>query len=473
MGLVVLLLWLVFRWFEKPEERRVLPLVIGGALGLLVLTRGHPVLLTPIIIALIFFIRAPTHRGRWQRAGLFVAGFILILIPWLWRIHETTGRVALQSPVSPYSANLAGLYSLTPELADPAAFSTAVSNRTLEEADLQNKQVVDFVIQHPDEVIRFVSAHYFHNLVYSYIYLPQSFRIESLRAYVTTEPFWGAWTGEFSVQSWILLVIHIVLIALGMGVAWRKHGFLALVPLLIGMSYNASVSVGRISGWRFIQPVDWITLIYYSLGIVQLYYLVGFLLTRREQEEASAEEPLSTRRMPPHHVQVMGYAIIFFLIGAAVPYGDRLFAGRHPEKPAEQLVDEYVKAASGLSQPYSDDDLARFLGQDRARILYGQAIYPYYLEADRGPINHAWPAYKPRPYNRLVIYLSGPVSANVILPLTSSDFDFPDGAEVIVLGCVNDLGDIEASSVLIQGDASVLFLREPQPELTCPFPGFQ
>jgi hypothetical protein len=169
----------------------------------------------------------------------------------------------------------------------------------------------------------------------------------------------------------------------------------------------------------------------------------------------------------------MGYAIIFFLIGAAVPYGDRLFAGRHPEKPAEQLVDEYVKAASGLSQPYSDDDLARFLGQDRARILYGQAIYPYYLEADRGPINHAWPAYKPRPYNRLVIYLSGPVSANVILPLTSSDFDFPDGAEVIVLGCVNDLGDIEASSVLIQGDASVLFLREPQPELTCPFPGFQ
>jgi hypothetical protein len=392
------------------------------------------------------------------------------LIPWFWRIYETTGRVALQSPVSPYSANLAGLYSLTPDLADPEAFTTAVSARTLEEAALQNKQVVDFIVQNPGEVLRFVSAHYFHNVIYSYIYLPHSFRIESLRAYVTAEPFWGAWLGELSVQSWVLLFLNMAIIALGIGTAWRKHSYPALVPLLIGMGYNASVSVGRISGWRFIQPVDWITLIYYSLGIVQLYYLVDFLLTRREQEEASAQEPLSTRRMTPHYVQVMGYALIFFLIGAAVPYGDRLFAGRHPEKPAEQLVDEYVKAASGLSQPYSDDDLARFLGQDRARILYGHAIYPYYLEADRGPINHAWPAYKPRPYNRLVFYLSGTVSTNVILPLPSSDFSFPDGADVTVLGCMNDAGDIEAVSVLIRGDTPVIFLREPLAELTCPIP---
>jgi hypothetical protein len=470
MGLVVLLLWLLFRWLEKPAERRAIPLVIGGALGQLILTRGHPVLLIPLILVVFFFIRTPGYREQWQRAGLVVAGVALILIPWLWRIYETMDRFALQSPVSPYSANLVGLYNLTPYLADPEAFTTEVSSRTLEYSDLQNRQIMDFILQHPDEVIRFVSAHYFHNVIYSYIYLPQSFRIESLRAYVTTEPFWGAWQGEFSVQNWILLFMNMTLIALGIGVAWRKHGIPSLVPLLIGMGYNASVSVGRISGWRFIQPVDWITLIYYSLGIVQLFYLVGFLLTRREQKEASAEEQLSTRRMTPQYVQVMGYAIIFFLIGAAVPYGNRLFAGRYPEKTAGQLTDEYITAASSFSQPYSEADLARFLEGDRAQILYGQAIYPYYLEADSGPINHAWPAYKPRPYNRLVIFLSGPVSTNVILPLATPDFTFPDGTDVIVLGCTNDFGDIEALAILKQGDTSAPALREPFPELICPFP---
>lgn len=470
MGLMVLLLWLLFHWFEKPDERGVLPMVIGGVLGLLILTRGHPVLLAPLILVVIFLFRSSGIHGKWRHAGLLVSGIALVMVPWLWRIYETTGRIALQSPVSPYSANLAGLYSLTPNLANPEEFTTDVSSRTLEESDLQNKQVVDFILQHPGEVLRFVSAHYFHNVIFSYVYLPQSFRIESLRAYVTTEPFWGAWTGELSVQGWILLVINMVLIALGIGAAWKKHRILAFVPLLIGMGYNASVSVGRISGWRFIQAVDWITLIYYSLGIVQLFYLTGFLLTRREQQEASTGEKPSTRRVTPQYVLVMGYAIIFLLIGAAVPYGDRLFAGRYPEKAASQLTAEYVTAASRLSQSYSEDDLARFLEHDRARILYGQAIYPYYLGADHGPINHAWPAYKPRPYDRLVIYLSGPVSANVILPFTSTDFVFPDGSDVIVLGCTNDFGDIEALSILIQGDPPVVFLREPLPGLTCPFP---
>jgi hypothetical protein len=470
MGLVVLSLWLMFRWFEKPERRRVEPLFIGGALGLLVLNRGHPILLLPLILFVILFFRASGNWQRWQRAGLFIAGFMLVLIPWLWRIYETTGRIALQSPVSPYIVNLAGLYSLTPNLANPEAFTTEVSSQSLEESDQQSKQVVDFILRHPGEVARFISAHYFHNVIYSYIYLPQSFRIESLRTYVTTEPFWGAWQGGLSLHAWILLFLNMTLIALGIGAAWQRHRYLALVPFLIGMGYNVSVSVGRISGWRFIQPVDWITLIYYSLGIIQVFQLMGYLLTRKDQGDFSAEQSLPSRRIMPDYVQITGYAFLFLLIGTAVTYGNKLFAGRYPDKPEGQLVDEYLSAASGLAQPYSEIELAGFLQGDRARILYGQAVYPYYLEADRGPINHAWPAYKPRPYNRLVIYLSGPVSTNVILPLPSRDFDFPDGVDVIVLGCVNDFGDVEALSVVIDGDDPALFLRVPQPAQTCPFP---
>jgi len=470
MGLVVLLLWLMFRWFEKSDERRVMPFLIGGALGLSVLTRGHPILLLPLIFIVIFFHRASGYQLRWERTGFLIAGFAMVLIPWLWRIYETTGRVALQSPVSPYSSNLAGLYNLEPVLADPAAFTTTITGQNLEQFDLQNQQIIDFILQHPGVVLRFVSAHYFHNVIYSYIYLPQSFHIESLRAYVTAEPFWGSWLGELSMQSWILLILNLAIIALGIGTAWSKHRLLSLVPLLIGMGYNASVSVGRISGWRFIQPVDWITLVYYSLGLVQLIHLVGFLLTRRAQGEASAEGSQPQYRMIPEYVQITGFVILFLVIGTAVSYGNRLFIRRYPDTPAALLVDNYLLTTNGLSRPYSEADLLQFIQEDDARLLVGKAIYPYYLEADTGPINHAWPAYKPRPYNRLVIYLSGPFSTNVILPLSNADLTFTDGVDVIALGCINDFGDMEAYSILLQADVPVVYLREPLPELSCPFP---
>lgn len=470
MGLVVLLLWLMFRWLEKPNENRNTLLILGGTLGLLTLTRGHPVLLFPIIVVIVFILNATNFRQRFVRAVFFMAGVGFVLLPWFWRIYETTGQFALQSPVSPYSANMAGLYSLTPQLADPRAFTTDVSSQTLEESDAQNKQVMNFIIQYPDEVLRFVSAHFFHNVIYSYIYLPQSFRIESLRAYVTAEPFWGAWQGELSLQGWTLLFLNIALIALGFGIVWKKHKYLALVPLLIGMGYNASVSVGRISGWRFILPSDWITLVYFSIGLIQFSYIVGFIVTRSMQDVSIKDEAWAVEKTSVKWVNVMAIAISFLLLGSAVTYGHRLFSDRYPIKSAQQLMGEYLVATESLGQPFAEDEFNRFLQTEHAAIVYGRAIYPYFLKANSGPINHAWSAYKPRSYNRVVFYLVGARSSNVILPLPSHDFDFSDGAEVIVLGCANGNGDVEALSVLLTGESPSLFTREPMPELVCPFP---
>lgn len=470
MGLVVLLLWLLFRWFEKPNERRNTLLAVGGVLGLLTLTRGHPILLLPIILVIVFPVRAENFRHRFVRAGVFMAGVALVLLPWLLRIYQATGRIALQSPVSPYSANMAGLYSLTPRLANPEIFTTDISSQTLEESDAQNKQVLDFIVRHPDEVLRFVSAHYFHNVIYSYIYLPQSLRLERLRAYVTTEPFWGNWQGELSFQNWILVFINMGLIALGLGSAWKKHTFLALVPLLIGMGYNASVSVGRISGWRFILPSDWITLVYFSVGLVQFSCMVWFVVARSMQDVSIKDQTQAVEKPSANWVNAAALAMFFLFIGSAVTYGNRLFSDRYPMQSAEELVEEYVNATEPLGQPFSDGELNRFLQSENAVIVYGQAIYPYYLKSDSGPVNHAWPAYKPRPYPRLVFYLVGPEAMNVILPISSHNFDFPDGAEVIVLGCKNGFGDVEALSVLLAGESPSLFMRDPLPGPACPLP---
>ena len=471
MGLVVLLLWILLRWSQKPGERRHTLLIVGGVLSLLILTRGHPILLFPLIAGILLLVKFPTRGQRWQGMVYFTLGTALALIPWIWRIYETSGRFAIQSPVSPYSANLAGLYSFTPDLADPEAFTTTITSQTLEQFDSQRKQIVDFMIQHPDEVFRFVSAHYFHNVIYSYIYLPQSFRIESLRSYVATEPFWGLWKGALSAQGWILLCLNILFISLGIGSAWRKHGFPALVPLLIGMGYNASVSVGRISGWRFILPADWITLIYLSIGLIQGAYMIGYILNRvvRDVSVRDYKDPL-IGKSSTCWVGTVGFAVLFLSIGSTVTYGNQLFSGRYPAKSVQRVADEYLTITQSIGRSFSEKELTDFIQNGHGKAVYGQAIYPYFLKENSGPINHYWPAYKPRPYNRVVFYLVSSESLNVVLPVPSPDFIFPDGADVIVLGCSDENGDMDAVSVLIMGDSPTPYTRDPLPPLICPLP---
>ncbi len=468
MGLVALSLWLFIRWLEKPQERRTSMLGMGGVLSLLTLTRGHPIILAPLVFCMIFLILSIPFRLRLQSALLFTVGVSIPLIPWVWRVHEISGEFALQDPASSYTTHLARSYSLTPNI--PAKL-----NGETDEAYYArlSELASSFVTQYPGEVAKFVSSHYAHNSILSYIYLPHSFRIESLREYVKTEPFWQVWEGKLDLQEKTLLSLNFCFIALGIGSAWRKKQLSAFVPLLIGAGYNLSVSIGRVSGWRYIQPADWITLIYYSIGLVQFAYIINFILTRPTQADFANDEFQASAAMPQAGVSkswinAVLVMTIFFLIGMALTYGNRLFSNRYPVKPTEQLLDEYLRATALLGQPFNESELSAFVQSDRAVIVYGQAIYPYYLKADSGPVNHALPAFKPRPYNRLVFYLRGPESSNVVLPIPSHDFDFPDGAEVIVVGCKTELGGVDALSVLITGDQPVVFTPAPTPELACP-----
>lgn len=471
LALVGLLVWVLLRWLENPSRRRNMPLLLGGALGFLALTRGHAILLFPIILFILVAVKLIRRDVAWRDVSLFLFGITLTLLPWFLRNYETLGKFTLQDPVSTYTAQMAGIYSQDPSLQLQAESLTRLSSETdIAYYDQLRQQTIQFILQHPDEVLRFVSAHFFHNAIYSYIYLPQSFRIESLRAYVASEPFWGNWQGELTFQGWILLFINMGLIALGFGTAWKKNKYLALAPLLIGMGYNASVSVGRISGWRFILPADWITLVYFSIGLVQFSYIVWFVVTRSIQDVSTRNESQTVEKTSTSWMNATTIAVFLILIGSAVTYGNRLFSNRYPPQSAKQLMSEYLVAAESLGQSFTKDELERFLQDNKAIIVYGQAIYPYYLKSDSGPINHAWPAYKPRPYNRVVFYLVGAESSNVILPLPSHDFDFPDGADVIVIGCANDNGDVEALSILLTGESPSLFTREPMPALVCPFP---
>jgi hypothetical protein len=327
-------------------------------------------------------------------------------------------------------------------------------------------------LEHPDQVAKFVSAHYFHNLIFSYIYLPHSFQIEDVREYVKTASFWSEWSGNLSMEGRVLLFTNMVIIALGLGYLWKKHKYFALVPLFLGIGYNLSISVGRVSGWRFILPADWITLIYYAVGLIQIFYILRSL-ANQEQRLPLHEYKIQDILQPIKRLSLTGFVLFFVLTGVVLTKGQDLFSQRYPMKSVSQLKEEYKRVTNTIPSFVADPVLDDFLKTDGAIIAYGQASNPAFLKADQEgldltwPVYQIWPSYKPKPFPRLIFNLNGPESAGVVLPMETAPVSFPDGADVIVIGCRAASGEIKAESVLIMGNSPIHYNSESPFAATC------
>ncbi|GAB4504851.1 MAG: hypothetical protein Fur0043_18460 [Anaerolineales bacterium] len=490
MGLMVTLMFLLVLWLKNPEKHRVLPMFIGGTLGIFVLTRGHALLLFPFILLASAIVMLPHRRyKRFIEGGvMMLVGLVILLSAWIWRNHQWTGRWGFQDPVSPYTTQMARLYSLTP-LENPARLpgetDEAYYNRI-------KGQPVQFLLHHPLEVMRFVSAHYAHNMIYSFIYLPASFRVEGAVPYVERSPFWKNWDGRLPDETRVLWLLNLLTLALGLSVVWNKAGSLAFVPLLMGIGYNLSVSMGRLSGWRLIMPADWITLIFYSAGLMEIAILLHSFFGQ-EQDASSmvnlqttvakvgkdnlrgSSQPLERSGVKWKYLVLVGCC--FFFVSGGLINGHKLFPVRYPPKDSEEILQDYQNLAGEQSWSLTVTDLQKFLASEDAVALYGRGLYPSYLSARGGELNYFYLAFAPRPYKRLAFQLIGPEEIGVVLPLSSSPTFFPNAADVMVFGCrvgneyTSTLpGYIDALAVIVKAEQPVLYLRNPLHTLGCPFP---
>lgn len=478
MELILLLIYILMYWARDPQRFRILPLVAGGVFGFLVLVRGHALLLFPLIILSGWLVKRNARRLRYllEPVILLSFGLCIVLGSWMWRSYEITGEVSLQNPISTYTTQIARLYSLNP-LENPERFPGEDDESYYGRI---KSQPLEFLMEHPREVARFVSAHYFHNLIFSYLYLPQSLQIESPVEFVKRVPFWSAWDGALPKEAKGFLVFNLTLLSIGLVVAWKTSGRLLVIPLLLGVGYNLSVSVGRLSGWRLIQPVDWITLIFYAAGLVELAKFLYSLLTK---QDASSFADDRVESMPIDRSgglkrgSVALIALLFAAVSWGVTKGETLTSTRYYEKPVEELILEYASVSQNMDKSISADELEDFMSSRGAVAYHGKGLYPSYLSARQGELNYFFLAFEPRPYKRLAFQLIGPAELGVILPLSRKPEYFPSGADVVVFGCLtqNPHGSgfpayVEALLVIVKSNQPFLFTREPTPSLVCPFP---
>jgi hypothetical protein len=472
MGLMALLTLLLVRWSRNPAGHRGLPFAAGGTLGLLILTRGNPIVLFPFLVLIVLFVLFDQKTLRLWREGLLILilGFMLPLAPWFLRNYQTTGKFTFQEAPQAYSGQLANLYNPDPSTDYGSQLS---SDQNVDQDTEAQNQMFQYILQHPGDVLRFVSAHYFHNLIFSYIYLPQSFQIENVRSLVKSLPFWGTWEGYLPGATRVMLILNLGLLALGFNVLWKKNKGFVLIPVLLALGYISSVSIVRLSGWRFILPSDWLMLIFYSIGLVQVGKILLSVFSGTQPYESVAESA-NQNNIPFKWRTPLLLGLVFVGVGLGVTMGNVLFQSRYTEKTTQQLLKEYDEIYRQSPAALSPPELQDFIKTDEAIAINGRALFPTFLPGGGGFQSVFAPAFDEQSFSRLAFYVTGSQGIGGSIPLDAPPELFPGFENVIVFGCPTEgrYGDyIDVLAVILETEPATVYVRSSLPEhLTCPLP---
>lgn len=458
---------LVLRWLRSDVRLLRWPLLVGGALGAILLLRSQTLVFLPFVMVVAFWRpRANGLRSRFVYAGLLLLGFVLVSLPWMVRNQVVTGQFGLSQPFQ--GLYLAKQYSLTPEANDPGFPPETPPSQY---SSLGFARVLDFTRTYPLEVARFVTAHFLHNEISSFLSLPIRFDLAdkivsfynlqpywvgresqlwsqccALDTHIANNPYWNNWDGAFPPPAVLPIAVNLILLSIGVGTAWQRQRWLGLTPLGMHIVYNASTAIARVSGWRLNLPVDWVLLLYYCLGIGQLTIWAWRFFSKSSQQL----EPRPRKRIQFgwQAEKMNGLALALLFAGLLLPAAEVLAPSRFEKIDARSAVtrwqDSEVSAATSL-------DIRAFLDQPDAVVLSGRALWPRYYNADTGEPGGQWPAFNPLPFARIGFVLIGPSGAQVVLPLETSPADFPNASDVVVYGC--DEGQyIRAVAVLFSND---------------------
>jgi hypothetical protein len=465
-ALMLLFVFLLVTWLQRPESRDPRGILAGAALGMVVLVRSQAQLLVPVVLICLIFAGRIEWGSIFRKFLLFMIGLILLIAPWIWRNYQISGNAAVENPEF-YIRILASGYVHSEDEYEP------LPGEGFDDYYARMKaQIVDFILENPGEVARFYTSHFVHNEIGSIVYLPLSLKLYPLRSYVDRLGFWADPSKILSGGAATLLLINLGLISIGIAAAYRRAKWIGLMPLFVHLGYSLSVVPMRLSGWRFILPVDWVPMLYYSFGLMILCAVILSFFNKKWMPpllDKSPEVDAPQQIVRSGHGSISFALIVSALFGLTLPLIELLTPVRYPELRQDEIIrrfiSEEVHLSDGVLLPRSD--LSSFLEtQKGAVVLYGRALYPgFYKAGEYWGDDNAF-LLTAREYDRLQFRLIGPVPGSVFIPLTQPPASFPHASDVVVIGCSSGYG-IKALVVQVKDQAAALS-ASPWPGLTCP-----
>ena len=469
---MVLIVLLTMEWLKRPLPKWHYAVWIGGVIGLTIMLRTNTLMLL-LFVPLYALLKLWPEWKTWLVSSfvLFLA-VVAVTLPWELR-NQSLGSRIYSSIFSKFENVIQQRYTPPPEpagsLLQPVRFTFG---------SFQQLQVISSLTQKVDhsqaekpcgQVACFVPNHFLHNILTSILILPTSPVLDDLRHTARESfPYWDPkWQGGFSTPALFLFALNVFFIVLGVSVAWSEWHFVGLVPLALFMFYDISNGFARTSGGRYVVPIDWIVIIYFLIGVLQVIILCANSLGLRWSFFPNSMEKVQTNLKPSFRTNdvpkiVVPLAILFGL-GALVPLAESLYPSRYQDLDAVKALQEHEAqiASAGLDL----QEINAFLQDPNAELSVGRALYPRYYIENEGEV-HFYPVIK-MGFPRTTFTLIGPKGEQgIILPGKKPRY-FPQGADTIVLGCKEQLY-VDALAVIILDEKGAIYTRSPQSSLQCP-----
>ena len=414
MALAVLCLVLIW-WLERRDLKSTL--FVGGFFGLTLLFRTQSLLVLPVVFVLAWFAYQRKTK-EWILSGvIFAAVLMLTVLPWLTHNYTVIGQFALDDPRQ--SAVIYSQYSFSGNL-DLSQFNP--------ETDSVGQRIVSFTLANPAYVAGFIATHILNTEIGGLLALPLIEKFESLSAPVNL--YWVAWDGTLAWYNLALIIFYLVIIAVGLGAAWRRTGWIGFLPLAVNLGYALANGISRFSSWRYNLPVDWVIYFYFAIGAIEilggLTLLFGAQFEKIFPARALPEtKPITLRDFRPQYV----FILLAFIFAGSLPWAAKGLSQPRYTASQEQLISKLE------SSGYVGEEIRVFLSQPKAVLLEGRMLYPrWYHRGDGMSSANPWAAYKVREFSRIGFILINSQRSDLIF-LTKEPLDFPQGADSIVLAC--------------------------------------
>lgn len=441
---VVLFSLLLTRWYQSTDRPSWLLIIAGGVIGISMQIRIETLVLLPASIVLFTLTFLPMPSKIFKNTFWIVTGMLAFLAPWVARNYAKTGQIYLELPGN-RTSYIAEWSKPSPSSQASLSFSKNLINH--------------FAYNQIQGVLIFPDGYRFLDSVSAYMIHHNQPRFEKAcctrKDYVQRFPFWGwrTWDNILPQQSIIPITVNLLIISLGIALAFVRKGFLGLFPLILTEGHYLVTAAIRMSGGRFIHIVEWTWIVYYGLGLAWLanVMIISFFPlkhTLAPTHPASIQRPKSSK-IHQHLSQqsILGSFLFILLLGCSLPITEMLIKPKYTPQTQQQLLNRMQNLLQKTS-PGLSEFMSKSLQHSDGAVLQGRALYPRYYEAgegEPGSLTILSPGETPFFY----FYLVGPRNLDIRMVFNiRPNIDFPHASDVLVFGCQTPQGFVPLATFI-------------------------
>ena len=464
--LVVLGISLIaIKFLRSADKKNKLALLTGGSIGVAMLFRTQTVLFLPFLI-IIDLINLKIFRAWIPRAVLMVMGTVFVISPWMIRNLAHTGKFIFDQQI----AMVSGRYQL-----DSKQQETSGEDITPIAGGIGSLARV--LLNDPAHVIYFTGEHFINNELTSLMTFAPQKVISSIPYLFGTTKIWNGEEISFNPTESVIYCFTLLIIAIGTIFSYHKLKLAGLIPLFLQTVYHISNSLARNSGGRYTIPVDWVNIVYFAAGVIQIGLWISFLFFSRQEAKvdninSSYKNELTPFKSKPIRAVIIA-SLVLLGIGSIIPITEILFSSKGTiHLDGNKSSDMEIINELSISKDEKGKIIASI--QEKGYLVFrGVELYPRFYPSNQGEPGSYWAAYSPMPTCRMgFILLDNKGLIQSILYLKVPPDVFPSRAKVTMIGSNETvkLGKsiidiVQAKYVILEGENPIVVegLDEPMP----------